>query len=326
MNLISRDLDAKEWSDAIVDCLLSSSEEDNKLAEMSMDDYVKHSNYEASFTNQIWQNTPFKKEELVPQLGTDQSVIMIEIEPDSAGAVQVDLDGDVQPVFTPYGRRVEMTFQEVASQRIVKSQLELMGYRYNFRTVLTDLTSLRMATVKDTCFIRGTEACLAPTGQNLTYTGKPNQYAWGNNNYFNTSRFGRSLNLMRNHPNSIEPATVLFNHMMLAGITDSTRVDFAGTTVAADMFTQTNSTVKLPGFDGKAIATIKKPIVATGKMYIYGPENQTGRYTQLIEPTMAVKNEKLRVSMQQYEVYGMIFINQAAIAGATFDGSNLIPG
>lgn len=324
MSLISRDLPAREWSMEVIDRMLSNDEGERKIAEMSMDDYVKHSNYEQAFTNQVWQNTPFKQEDLVPQTGTDQVVIMVEIEPDSAGAVQVDVDGDILPVFTPYGRRVEMTFQQVASQRIVKSQLELMGYRYNFRTVLTDLTALRMATIKDQVFIRGTEGCLAPSGQNLAFTGKPNQFNWPSNGFFSTERFLRSLNLMRHHQNSIEPATVLFNHLALGLIANAIRIDFQGTTVAADMFTTTNSQVKLPGFDGKAISTIKKTIVPNGKFYMYGPEGQVGRYTQLIEPTMAVKNEKLRVSMQQYEVYGMLFTNQAGIAATTFDAANLV--
>jgi hypothetical protein len=325
MTLIDRNLNAKDWSMEFVDRMLSNDEGVQKTAELSMQDYLRHSNYEQSFCNQIVSNTPFKKEDLVPQLDTDQSVIMIEIEPDSAGAVQVDLDGDMRPVFTPYGRRVQMTFQEVASQRVVKSQLELMGYRYNLRTVLTDLMSLRMATVKDLAMIRATEACLAPNGQTLTYTGKGNQKVFGNNEFFTWNRFQRSLNLMRQHANAIEPATWLFNHLALGLLNDQIRVDFGATQVAADMFSTTNSELKIPGFGGKIISTIKKNVVPNGRHYYYGPENQMARYTQVIDPTMSVDTKKMRISFQMYEVYGMLFINLAAVAAVSYDASNLVP-
>lgn len=324
MKLIDKNLPAREWSSEVVDRWLSSDEEEQKVAAMSMEDYVRHSNYEMSFTNQIFSNTPFKQEELVPKLDTDQPIIMIEIEPDSAGAVQVDLDGDLAETFTPYGRRVEMTFQEIVTQRITKSQPELMAYRYNFRTVLTDLMALRMSYVKDSAFMRGSDACLAPSGTNLLYTGKPNNYSWGNGNYWSYERFMRSQNLMRHHENSIEPATCLYNHLMLAAMNTQLRVDFAGTTVAVDMFTKTNAEFNIPNFAGKMISTIKKNLVTTGKYYFYGPENQVGRFTQMIDPTMSVENRKLRISFQMYEIWGLLFINQAGVAGTTFDAANVV--
>ena len=66
------------------------------------------------------------------------------------------------------------------------------------------------------------------------------------------------------------------------------------------------------------ISTIKQALVPKNQFFFYGPENQTGRYIQMIEPTMLVENRGLKVSFQLYEYLGILLVNQAAISKSNY--------
>lgn len=306
--------DSRAWSSHVVGLLEENSESTRKEAALSMTDYLRPTNYEASFATKILTPGSFDQSEVVPALHHDQPQIYIEIEPDSAGAVAVDF-GNLAETFYPYGKRAAMTFQRVQTQRVTKDVTELGSYRYNFRTVMTDLLSLKLAYMRDARLLRATDACISPVDTPLAYTGRTNRTAPGSWDY---KTWQLSLNVMRGQPNAIETATVLFSHMMLAHMKVALVKDMAGTQVVTDIFRNGLAELNMEGDNVKLIATNKRTLVDIGTYYYYGPENQLGRYVQMIEPTMLVENRGLKVSFELYEMLGMILINQAAIARADF--------
>ena len=309
---------SRAWSENIVNLLTEQDEGSTKQAAIGINDYLRPSNYEKSFAAQIFTPGPFVEEERTLALDHDQPVCLIEIEPDSAGAEQVDF-GDMAETFYPYGKRVPMTMRLLQTQRVTKNVIELGAYRYNFRTVLTDLLSLRLAFLRDEGLMRATNRCLSGHNVPLLYTGKPNTVTTGV--AFSYGQFQRALNVMRSQPNAIEPATMLYSHTMIALMKDQWRIDFAGTTVAADMFRAGQSDLTMPGENVKMISSIKQTLVPKNEFFFYGPENQTGKYIQMIEPTMLVENRGLKVSFQLYEYLGILLINQAAISKSTYNGT-----
>lgn len=309
---------SRAWSSDIVERLMEQDESSTKQAALSINEYLRPANYEHSFASKVLTPGPFNEEERTLALDTDQPIVLIEIEPDSAGAEQVDF-GDLAETFYPYGRRVPMAMRQLSTQRVTKNVIELGAYRYNFRTVLTDLLSLRLAFLRDQGLLRATERCLAPAGAPLLYTGQMNHVTVGAAWSYGT--WQRAINVMRSQPNAIEPATCLFSHTMIALMKDQLRQDFAGSTVAADIFNSGQAEIKMPGDGLQMIATIKQTLVPKNHYYFFGPENQLGRYIQMIEPTMLVENRGLKVSFQLYEVLGMLLINQAAVSKSVYNGS-----
>lgn len=307
--------ETRAWSSHVVSCLSENSESSRKEAAMSMTDYVRPTNREASFVSKILTPGGWDESERHLSRDHDQPQLLIEIEPDSAGAEAVDF-GHLAETFYPYGKRVPMAMQEVHTQRVVKNVIELGAYKYNFRTVMTDLLSLKLAYLKDQGFITGTQRCLGPAGTNLAYTGKPNRVTVGAIWDYHT--WQRALSVMREQPNAIEAATALCSHGMIALIKSQLVKDFAGSQVATDIFRTGITQLKMEGDDVNIIITNKTALVPKGTFYFYGPENQLGRYVQMIEPTMLVENRGTRVSMELYEVLGMVLVNQAAISSSDF--------
>jgi len=307
--------ETRQWSSQMVDYLSDVDGPGRKQAALSMTDYLRPTNREASFVSKFLTPGGFDETERHRSTDFEGPQIMIDIEPDSAGAEVVDF-GSMAETFTPFGKRVIMRFQQVQTQRIVKNVIELEDYRYNFRTVLTDLLSLRLAFLRDARFIRATQKCLSPTGTPLAYTGKVNNAAistpWG---YHTWQRF---QNLMREQPNAIEPTGCLFSHGMIALMKSQLVIEFPGTQVATDIFRSGMTELRMEGDNVKMVATNKTTLVPKGTFYLYGAENRLGRYVQYKEPTMLVENRGLRVSMELYEILGIALINQAAIAGSTF--------
>ncbi len=310
--------ETRAWSTEMVDYLMDNSETSAKKAALSMTDYLRPVNREASFVSKLLTPGGFDESERWQSTDDDQPRVMIEIEPDSAGAEAVDF-GNLAETFYPYGKRAIMTCQQVGTQRIVKNTIELGAYKYNFRTVLTDLLSLRLAFLRDQRFLLATQRCLAPAGTNLTYTGKPNNVTVGADWSYHT--WQRMFNLMREQPNAIEPASALFSHGMIALMKSQLVKDFPGTQVATDIFRTGMTELRMEGDDVKMIATNKVSLIPRGVFYMYGAENRLGRYIQMVEPTMLVENRGTRVSMELYEILGIMLINQAAVAGITFTSS-----
>lgn len=307
--------ETREWSSNIVSKLQDNTEESRKEAALSMTDYLRPTNREAAFCGKILEPGGWDESERVQDRWHDQPQILIEIEPDGAGAEHVDF-GNMPETFYPYGKRVPMTMTQVETQRIVKNVIELGAYKYNFRTVLTDLLSLKLAFLRDSRFIKAIDNCIAPAGTNLTYTGKPNQTNAGAVWSYHTHQ--RAFNVMRGQPNAIEPATALFSHLMIALMKSQLVNDFAGSKVVTDIFYNGQSELEMEGDKLRMIATNKQSLVPVGRFYYFGPENQLGRYIQMIEPTMLVDNRGTKISMSLYEVLGMIIANQAAVSRTNY--------
>lgn len=307
--------ETRAWSQQVTGLLQENSESSSKQAAITMTDYLRPVNRESSFCGKILTPEGFDESERWQSRVHDQPAILVEIEPDSAGAQAVDF-GSMPETFTPYGKRIPLTMTQVETQRIVKNVIELGAYKYNFRTVLTDLLSLKLAYMRDSRFIKAAQACLSATNGVLAYTGKNNHQTVGANWDYHT--WQRSFNLMRGQPNAIEPATAVFSHLMIALIKSQLVKDFPGTQVATDIFRSGITELKMEGDNIRMIATNKQTLVENGRFYQFGPENQLGRYVQMIEPTMLVENRGLKVSMSLYEVLGMVLINQAAVSSSVY--------
>lgn len=309
---------SNQWSKAIVDRLQSGDPGQIKEAAINMTDYLRPNNYEQSFASQILTPTSWDEAERIKALDSDQPMVMIEIEPDTAGAEQVDF-GHMAETFYPYGKRLTMSLGEVHTQRIVKHVIELGAYAYNFRTVLTDLLSLQLAFMKDKQMLDAAKKCLAPVGTPNAYTNVANNINVGAP--WSYESWQDQLNIMRSTPNSLEPATCLFNHLMIgkmkAGLLKGA-ANFSATSVAEQIFKSGNAEITMPGDGLKMISTIKKKLIGNNEYFFFTNENQLGRYIYMYEPTMLVENKGLKISFEIYEVFGMMFINQAGISRSLF--------
>lgn len=307
---------SRAWSQQVVDQLMADDDTATKQAAMSMTDYVRPTNREMSFCQSVLSPAPWDENERVPAPDHDHPMIYIEVEPEAPGGQMVDF-GYTPNTFYPFGKRMPLTITLVRTDRIVKEVIELGAYKYNFRTVLTDLMSLQLAALKDSRFMQAVAGCLGSANTNLPLTGKPNYLT--TNSALTYAHWLDFLDIMRRQPNKLEPAIVLINQLEISSFKTMLATTFTGTELAADMWRNGFASFELKGDNVKLVATIKDALVAKDEYYAFSAENRLGRCTVMYEPTMLVKNEGLKISFSQYEALGMSIVNYAAIAKKKFN-------
>lgn len=302
----------RAWNSEIVGLLEERSESSNKTAAAMADDYVRLFNYENRFCNSLVEPKTVDANEIIPALDHDHPMIYIELQPDSAGAVTVDF-GSSPTDFYPYGRRVPMVFQQVETQRIVKNVIELASYRYNFRTVLTELLTLKLAALADARWMRATNKCLAPMDAVMPWTGVANFRSM--NGQLDYDSWNRAKNIMLEAPNKLVPTMALLNSLHLAHFKSMVAAQFGSAGEVISKLFRDGWTDQQ--FDNmQMIATTKDTLVPVGDITFYADEASLGRNRQYQEPTMMVKNEGTEISFYLYEVLAMLIVNQAAVARA----------
>lgn len=306
---------AKAWSSRVVGLLEAGDEDSLKTAMMDMEDYVRPFNREMDFVNRILEPTPWDESERVPSLDHDHPQLYIEIEPASPGAMMVDF-GYQTNTFYPYGQRMPLVIQQVQTERVIKEITELGAYRYKFRQALTDLMSLQLAALRDARFMNAVGGMLGTVNTALPYSGKPNNTAPGAAlSYPGWLNF---MDVMLEHPNKLTTATVLCNTLSLKYIRAVIAQTFQGTELAASVFTKSFEEIYLQGDNVKIIATIKDQLVAKSEYFGFAAQNRLGRYVQMHEPTMFVKNEGMHISFSQFESLGIGLVNPTAISKTVF--------
>lgn len=320
-NISPKDMDAaqlKAWNNRIVGQIVDGSPENVKLAEMSMQEYIRPFNREMEFANQILTPKPHTDEEVVPSTEHDMPMIMIEIEPASPGAMVVDF-GYAPPTFYPYGQRITVAYQMQMTERVVKNVIELRSYAYRFRQAVTDLSSLQLAAQRDARFMRAVRRLLGVVNTALPYSGQPNNVDYGSN--MTHDIWNRFLDIPTEHPNKLTTATVLTNTLNMKWLKSMIVNTFQGTELAASVWNKAFETVVTGDNGVRIVATIKDALVGRNEYLGFAAENRLGRYSVLQEPTMVVKNEGQLISFYQWEALLMALVNPTGVSRGVCNNS-----
>lgn len=306
---------SKAWSANVIGLLEDGSDASVKQASISMDEYVRPFNREMDFVNRIIEPEGWDENDRVPALDHDHPMMYVEVEPASPGAMMIDF-GYQANTFYPSGQRMPLVIQQVQTERVIKEIIELGAYRYRFRQALTDLQSLQLAALRDKRFMDGVRAMLGDVGVNLPYSGKPNNVDYGQNlDYPSWLKF---TDQMEEHPNKLKTATVLCNSLSLKYIRGMLVGTFTGTQLAEDVWKKSFEEIFLENQGITIIATIKDALVAKSEYFGFAAQNRLGKYVQMMEPTMHVKNEGMHISFSQIEALGMALVNPTGLGRGVF--------
>ncbi len=162
----------REQSERIIDMLMSDDREMHKTAKQELDDYTRIWNREGSFVPKIIEPSDFDRSRLVPQMHTDQAVMLFEFEATSPYAVPVDY-GTTPSDFIPRGRRYPVVFSKVMTRKVVYDLLELQTYQQDVRQIMGDNMTRDLIILRDKRFIDACRGILGPVGAYLPWCGKP---------------------------------------------------------------------------------------------------------------------------------------------------------
>lgn len=307
--------EVRSWSERIFDKLSSDSSEMVKSAAQDLTDYTRLTNRESSFCQRIIDPSPYDKARLVPQMHTDQPVMLFEYEITSPFAVPVDF-ATTPSDYIPKGRRYPLTLQRVQTPAITKELLELETYQQDLRQIMSDNMTKDLVAYRDYRFMAAVRKILGTTpGTTLPWVGKAMYQNLGVALTHNAMNKGKDV--LRDTSFNIEPTKLLANHLRRSDFESAMLDEFHGTDSAVDLVRNGYSEGKYQGLE--ILFTTKKTIVPKADMFLFGPQEYLGRYVQYMPPTMSVKkDDDMIIRFYQYEVLGMVIAHPGALCGLQY--------
>lgn len=274
---------------------------------------VKEAQAEGSaFIRQKLRQASFAREILPPQLLSDDEIDrdentdlpkkIVEIEPDSV-ATFVPFKGTGRRTWFR-GPRYSVFFGKTESQRFIKSKFELMTYQNDIRKILSDNSVKDMADQEDERFINTMDEIITLNpGQALTPAGGLNAT--------NVKEAFKNLISRRIPIGKILMTKELYYDALALPATS------IGDVVASRHYDEgIESENHLWGFP--VITTIKRDIIPSNHMYVFGPQEYLGNFFLLQDATLFIKQEADMIEFWSYAAPGIGIGNTAAVTRVEF--------
>lgn len=254
-----------------------------------------------SFTREILPPVTLADDELDRDVDTDQPRKIVEKEPDSTATFVPFYGTGKRTIFK--GKRYEIRFGKVESQRFRKSKFELMTYQNDIRKILSDNSVKDMAEQEDTKFINTVDAVLTAAPTQIVPAA-----AW------NSAAFVLGFQNLATRKQPL-------GKMLMTDICYYEALNLPYTSVG-DVAAQNYREGVSRGSDKKlwgipVVTTIHNNIITghggSHSVYLFAPENFLGNYFLLQDATLYIEQKAEIIQFHSYEALGLGIGNTAAI-------------
>lgn len=292
--------DVRAMSEEIWDNINSSHTEHHKEAAASLSEFTRERVRESSYRDSIITPQDLTDEEIVSQLHTDDPVVHISFEPDSPGAMQVDVADAPDDVYI-FGKKYPVTIQQYNTARVNKQLYQLRSYKYDLRQVISDNMTKDLIARRDYVLMNAVSKILVGPDQTNAYAGRPLYITMGDAITYES--FQDATKVLSDEPFNLQPQKVLMSHHTVKELKKLIANEFRGTTFADDVIRRGFTMESFDGYD--LIVTIKTRIVPHGDMFFFPDEKFMGACRVMAQPTMVVKREDQDISFYIYMQEGM---------------------
>lgn len=269
-----------------------------KEAADAINDFTRIKMREDGFFRKIMPPIPITNDELDRHVHTDKAIKVVDKEPDSPAAVSIPLATLPMNVYIR-GQRYAVMFSRITTPRFTKDVDELRTWVMDIRQVISDNAIKDMLAEEDSKFISAIDSVLIGPGVTLPTSGKV-QYEQIPGGITRDS-LSESLKVMPDTPFSIEPNTVLVNHITIKDYMKFGRDEMGGD-MSAEVFRDGWTATTFRGV--RHIVTIKKDLVPTNHEYQFGDPKFIGKHYQLEDTTMYIRREFYMLEFFAYEYAG----------------------
>lgn len=278
--------------------------EEGRIKEASAEGsaFIRSKLRQESFAREILTPVLLQPDELDRDDKTDLPKKIVEIEPDSV-ATFVPFKGSGKQTWFK-GPRYSIYFGKTESQHFVKSKFELMTYQNDIRKILSDNSVKDMADQEDTKFYSTLAAIIAAnSGQALAPTGGLTAT--------NVKDALKNLVSRKIPVGKILMTKELYYDVLALPATS------VGDDVASGHYKNgVEEEEKLWGIP--VVTTIKRDIVASNEMWVFGPQNYFGNFYLLQDATLFLEQKADRIHFFSYAVPGIGIGNTKAVTKMTF--------
>jgi len=267
---------------------------------MAMGQYTRKKVYEGLMMENIIPSETVTPADLVPTMVGDALYKIDELEPE-ATALEVNWDGNPTGEYFE-GERFITPIWTVTSERLQKSEDELLAIRYPAREVLTDIASKEIIRKQDEHFFgRLCEAAVAHSGKSIT--SPDNILTMDALSALQNEIDGNELNCTKIVMNRVD-----FNNLKrLAGP--------EADTLSAEILTKGFVSTTYGGLP--FLVTIKNTAVAPGTVWAFTAPEFLGTHYVLQDTKFEVKSEFRMVEFQGWRKYGTTISNVNSVAKLT---------
>jgi hypothetical protein len=261
--------------------------------------FVREKLREVSFVRAILPPEYVTKADCQRSVHHDTLVKIVDIEPNSTAAA-VNFRSKANDNYIE-GKRYEIPFYKIESEKFSKSEGELLAYDYPVTKVIEDNSVKDIQTVEDTQFVTSVSANIAATGKNVTAAGPINRASL-------IAAFKQIDN------DELAVGTVLMNK--------SDWDDWMGLP-ASDVGSPLASEVTVNGYKyntilgHKLLVTIKSTILPVGTVLIFTDPKYLGSFYILNDTKFYIEKRADMITWQTWEYVGMGIGNRRAVASLT---------
>lgn len=311
MSNIQNDTQVKMANEMVVDAYQNNDPVLIKRASDAMNGYIRTQILEDSFMRQILPAVTITNDELDNSLDLRKPWKIIEVEPNSVGAMTVQF-GTVPDTYYPEGKKVPVYFNRVLTPAYTKDVDELRCWKMDLRQILCDKQTKLMAWEEDRRFINAVENAIKASIS--TAAGKTSFNPFGLAVRFSQgltrSNLIDMMGIMERTPNHLQPAKLLMNTTTRREFMKLTHEDVGQRT--GDLLFNGISSSDFQGVE--IVATNKNDLVPDGRIYQFADPKFLGKHYLLQDTTMYVENKAFQIKWFQYKASGAMIANLAALA------------
>lgn len=286
-------------SQAVYDGIMSKDPDMQKEAADIVDDYTRLRVREEAYVDQVLAPIPITNDDLDRQYDDEKNVKIVDMEPDSAGALAVPL-GSTPMTYTIRARRYKVQMSRRQTQRYQKDVSALRTWIMDIRQVFADNSIKDIHFARDRAWQRAVDA-LNPTAgvvNPMTGVAMYKELSGG----INRNSGWDMTKVTRDTPYAIAPKVAVTNHVTIIDFLKFDRVEFGGDIAERVM---KNGVAEIEGLYGlNWVVTIKKTLVPNNHVYLYPDPSFLGKHFVLEQPTMHIKREAFMVEFFTYEESG----------------------
>ena len=286
-------------------------------------DYIRMRLREEGFLRKILPAQTITGDDLTKQVTTDKPAKVVELEPDSPGAMSIPF-GEFPSGTNVFGKRWLVTFSRIATPMFNKDVAELHDYDLDIRQIISDNALKDLQAEEDGKFIQACNSVLSNdqmiANQSLAVGPK------GSNVILWPTKLGTGLTrevmvtakaLMLGANARLRPQTCLCNQRTAMEFEKWGRAGVGGD-MAQSIAVNGWAAETQKWFGMNWITTNKDDLVLDGDLFMFAAPEYLGRLYFLEDTTMFVKREGPMISWYAYEMLGGGIANTGALSKFQF--------
>lgn len=303
----------RQENEHLLSCLRSQDSAVRKEATDLLEDYLRLKNREGGFMDSILPPTPVTSANLDRQHDTPDPVMIVDMEPESAGAHSVPFVTGPKTVMIEAGR-FPVFFKRIMSARYQQDVARLLTWNMDIKGILKDFLLKDIQERKDRGFMATVEGIVGAQAIN-TVNDAVEACQWTTQGTLDRTSLMQARKGLPATNCRLNPSIALVNNITILDIPKLTR-DEVGGDLAQEMFLNGTAPATVGGFN--YIVTIKADLVKDNDMYIFAEPKYTGGNWVLEDIVLSTENINFMIEFFGYTMIAAAIRNIAAVCKVSF--------